>query len=148
MTRKELEEMLYSYNTLNKVINDLQEQRDYVATNGATESHEGYISPSSGSISTLNDYERKENEIKRLEYLIRFYKRQRNMINTLLDAIKDEENYEMLRYKYFKKLSVRKIADIYYLDKSTISRHINKLLKKMIDLYNKYYEVEESFYMH
>ena len=148
MIKKELEEMLYSYNTLTKVIDDLQDQKDYVAANEATESHEGYISPSSGSISTVNDYERKENEIKRLEYLIRFYKRKRNMINTLLECIKDEKNYEMIRYKYFKKLSVREIADIYYLDRSTINKHINKLLNMMIDLYNKYYEVEESFYMH
>lgn len=147
MIKKELEEMLYSYNTLTKVIDDLQDQKDYVAANEATESHEGYISPSSGSISTVNDYERKENEIKRLEYLIRFYKRKRNMINTLLECIKDEKNYEMIRYKYFKKLSVREIADIYYLDRSTINKHINKLLNMMIDLYNKYYEVEESFYM-
>ncbi len=147
MIKKELEEMLYSYNTLTKVIDDLQDQKDYVAANEATESHEGYISPSSGSISTVNDYERKENEIKRLEYLIRFYKRKRNMINTLLECIKDEKNYEMIRYRYFKKLSVREIADIYYLDRSTINKHINKLLNMMIDLYNKYYEVEESFYM-
>ncbi|MED9946853.1 MAG: hypothetical protein U0J50_01235 [Peptacetobacter hiranonis] len=139
MTRKELEEMLYSCNTLNKVINDLQEQRDYVATNGATESHEGYMTPSSGNISILNDYDRKENEIRKLDNLIRFYKRKRRMINTLLECIKDEDNYKMLEYRYFKKMKLPQIADIYYLDKSTVSRRINKLLDMMMDIYNSFY---------
>ena len=148
MTRKELEEMLYNYNNLIRLIDDLEDQRDYVSTYGATEKHLGVLETSKGTNTLVNDYERLENEIKALEYRIRFYQRKKRMIDTLLECIKCEEHYKMIEYRFFKGMTTTQIADIYYIDKSNVSRRIKKLLNQMLDVYIKFYSCEEGFYMH
>ena len=57
-----------------------------------------------------------------------------NIIDTCLERLKDDPNFDLVQLKYFDKLTDEKIAEMKFCDPSTVRRKRKKIVKRLGNL--------------
>lgn len=127
---KETRDLLYNYKSFKCILADKKMLLDEVEKYGLPDrSSSVSIYPTSPTNDSKDDV--KEEYINTLQHQIKSLERHISAIDGALNTIKHDKYYRIIEYKYFNRLSCRQIGEIYYLDKSNVSRQDKRLLKEL-----------------
>lgn len=84
-----------------------------------------------GSLKYVSDFEKKENEKRKLLSYKQKLKYIIEIIEFGLEYIRNDEYYEIIRLRYFEKLRGDEIQEQLYISKSTYNRHHKRLIKEL-----------------
>lgn len=127
---EDVRDLLYNYKSFKCILADKKMLRDEVEKYGLPDrSSSVSIYPISPTNDSKDDV--KDEYINTLQHQIKSLERHISAIDRALDTIKHDKYYRIIEYKYFNKLSCSQIGEIYYLDKSNVSRQDKRLLKEL-----------------
>ena len=130
---KETRDLLYNYKSFKCILADKRMLLDEVEKYGLPDRSSSVTiyptSPTSPTNDSKDDV--KEEYINTLQHQIKSLERHIRAIDGALNTIKHDKYYRIIEYKYFNKLSCSLIGEIYYLDKSNVSRQDKRLLKEL-----------------
>jgi len=133
---KQTERRLYSYpelyENIQKYTLDIQDlEREFFS-----EKSKDMVKFSENSGIRLTPQEIQQARIESLKRKIKRDQAEIDEINYALNAVKDDEYYMIVEYKYFDGMKDVEIGEKMYCDESTVRRHKNKLLQRiMVRLY-------------
>ncbi len=123
------EQLLYNYMNFKRAIEDRLEQIEEIKHYGALQHSKSIISFSSNlNVNLDSEYEKMEDKIRAIESSIIVTKRFINIVESALEKINQDPYYDIIRLKYFEEKSREEIADILYVDVSTVTRNKNRLV--------------------
>lgn len=125
---KNTEYLLNNYDLLKKSMKDMEHQIDDLKTYGIPKS--GKAAVVVGDVNTIKIDEDKliDDRISELRQSIHRTRAVINMVNSILQDLRKDKYYEIIRLKYFDKKSYEEIAEFLECDISTVSRNKNRLV--------------------
>lgn len=129
-TFKNVELLLYNYNSLKDSIKDREEQIKDLKTYGIQEKSSS-ITMIAENVQKQTKNELIENAIDSLNqhiYRTRVFLR---YIEKVIKRLENDEYYPIIKLKYFKGKSIEQISEIMGKDTSTISRNKNRLINEL-----------------
>lgn len=125
------ETLLYNYNNFKAAIQDKYEQIEAIKKVGLPKRSTSITTFSSSPTSTYEiktDSDKAEEKIESIEQSIQVTKNFISVIDAVLESIKDDPYFEIIRMKYFEGKTREEIAEHFDVDVSTISRNKNRLI--------------------
>lgn len=129
-TFKNVELLLYNYNSLKDSIKDREEQIKDLKTYGIQEKSTSVTSIIE-NVQKQSKSELIENAINSLEQHIYRTKVFIRYIDRVIKKLEEDEYYPIIKLKYFKGKNIEQIAEIMNKDTSTISRNKNRLINEL-----------------
>lgn len=129
-TFKNIELLLYNYNSLKESIKDREDQIKDLKKYGLQEKSSS-ITMIVENIQKQSKNELIENAIDSLQQHIYRTKVLIKYIDRTIKKLENDEYYPILKLKYFKGKSIEEIAEILKKDTSTISRNKNRLINEL-----------------
>ncbi|WP_113674551.1 sigma-70 family RNA polymerase sigma factor [Vallitalea guaymasensis] len=123
------ETLLYNYNNFKSAINDKYEQIKTIQCEGIPKKSSSITSfSSSPTYEIKSDADKADEKIEAIEQSIQVTKNFIGVIDSAIDALRDDPYFEIIPMKYFESKSRDDIAIFFDVDASTISRHKNRLV--------------------
>lgn len=137
---KDVENMLYSLNSIKASVVDIQIEicsvNDYMGITGAGENDIKPTSPTNAFNSNVeNEIVNKEQRITQLERLKRAKQLQVDRIENMLTTLREDER-ELVEYKYFKKYSLNRIAGLLDLSYETVKANRRLIISSLVTFLN------------
>lgn len=129
-TFKNIELLLYNYNSLKESIKDREDQIKDLKKYGLQEKSSS-ITMIVENVQKQSKNELIENAIDSLQQHIYRTKVFIKYIDRTIKKLENDEYYPILKLKYFKGKSIEEIAEILKKDTSTISRNKNRLINEL-----------------
>lgn len=129
-TFKNIELLLYNYNSLKESIKDREEQIKDLKTYGIKEKSSS-ITMIVENVQKQSKGELIDNAIESLQQHIYRTKVFIKYIDKIIKKLEKDEYYPIIKLKYFKGKSIEEIAEILKKDSSTISRNKNRLINEL-----------------
>lgn len=126
------EQLLYNYRNFQQVIDDKQQQIEFLRQNGIPRKSADVVQFSPNKTMTNQSEDDKlSDQIEAIERSIHITERALEMINRSLRVIQSDQYYEIIPMRYFEQYSREEIADHYAVDVSTISRNKSRLVNRL-----------------
>lgn len=138
---KDVENMLYSFNSIKAAVVDIQIEIDsinnnYIGIIGAGENDIRPTSPTNAFNSNVeSEVINKERCIEKLERVKRAKQLQVDRIENMLTTLREDER-ELVAYKYFKKYSLNRIAGILDLSYETVKTNKRLIISSLANFLN------------
>lgn len=138
---KDVENMLYSFNSIKASVVDIQIEIDSVNNDymGITGTGENDIKPTSPTNAFNSNVEseviNKERRIEKLERLKKTKQLQVDRIENMLTTLREDER-ELVSYKYFKKYSLNRIAGLLDLSYETVKANRRLIISSLVNFLN------------
>lgn len=128
---RKTEQLLYKYNDFGEAIRNKEIEIDELKDYGLKKRSKSIIKfgPDSGEVKT--ETERLEEKIAIMENAIEDTKQYIQIIDNALDKLADDKFYDIIPMKYFKGLTHEEISFELGVDAATITRHKNRLIKRL-----------------
>ena len=124
------ETLLFNYNHFKAAIKDKEDQIREIKESGLAKKSACFstYSGNDGYIEVKSDEEKADEKIERIEFSIRTTRNFIRIIDSALDALKDDSYYELINLRYFKGWSREQIAEYFDCDVKTVTRNKNRLI--------------------
>lgn len=138
---KDVENMLYSFNSIKASVVDIQIEidsvnNDYMGITGAGENDIKPTSPTNAFNSNVeSEVINKERRIEKLERLKKTKQLQVDRIENMLTTLREDER-ELVAYKYFKKYSLNRIAGLLDLSYETVKANRRLIISSLVNFLN------------
>lgn len=138
---KDVENMLYSFNSIKASVVDIQIEidsvnNDYMGITGAGENDIKPTSPTNAFNSNVeSEVINKERRIEKLERLKKTKQLQVDRIENMLTTLREDER-ELVSYKYFKKYSLNRIAGLLDLSYETVKANRRLIISSLVNFLN------------
>ena len=138
---KDVENMLYSFNSIKASVVDIQIEidsvnNDYMGITGAGENDIKPTSPTNAFNSNVeSEVINKERRIEKLERLKKTKQLQVDRIENMLTTLREDER-ELVVYKYFKKYSLNRIAGLLDLSYETVKANRRLIISSLVNFLN------------
>jgi len=126
------ETLLYNYNDFKEAVENKYKQIETIQEEGVPKKSASITSFSGEHVTYVkSDAEKAEEMIYAIEQSIRVTCKFINIIDAVLDSLKDDSYYEIIPMKYFERKTREEIAEHFDVDVKTISRNKNRLINKL-----------------
>ena len=125
---KKTETLLYNYINFKSAIEEKYKHIKYLQDHGLDAKSKSITSFSQNTNYKKDTEELVEEKINSIRQSIAITSNLVNVIDSALSMLKNDKYYDVICYKYFEKRTYDEIAEIFDVDRTTISRNKNRLI--------------------